>query len=315
MGPESSPQPDLRPNVRPPGLRQGATPVGSGATRGTYDCAYVEGIGARGDESTAADRRRELLDSFALDGKVALVTGGNGGLGLAVAKVLAQAGATVAVTGRSVEKNREAAAALGEEAFVFEADVRSEDRAREVIAELTEIAGGLDILVNNAGILERGSVLDVELESWQRTIDTHLTGTLLWSKHGAAAMAGAGNGGRIVNVASMYSHFGPPDHCAYAAAKSGIVGLTKAMVVDLGPHQILVNVIFPGFVGPTELMQHDGTAEGVEIAAKTPQGRLGESEELAKTVLFLVSPAGSFINGAELFIDGGYKVADRPFSH
>ena len=171
--------------------------------------------------------------------------------------------------------------------------------------------GALDVLVNNAGGFHGGSVLDLPLEGWERVIGSHLTGSFLCARHAARAMVRRGEGGKIVNVGSMYSLFGPPGFSDYAAAKSGIVGLTRALAVELAPHGIQVNAILPGWF-ETDLTR-GGPREpwGESIRRKTPAGRWGEPADLAGAVVFLASPASDFVTGVALAVDGGYSVADR----
>jgi 2-deoxy-D-gluconate 3-dehydrogenase len=248
---------------------------------------------------------------FSLEGRVALVTGGNGGLGRGYARALREAGARVAVTGRGAEKNAAMAEELGADGLVLPADVADESAVERTADAVVGRFGALDVLVNNAGGFHGGSVLDLPLEGWERVIGSHLTGSFLCAKHAARAMVRRGEGGKIVNVGSMYSLFGPPGFSDYAAAKSGIVGLTRALAVELAPHGIQVNAILPGWF-ETDLTR-GGPREpwGETIRRKTPAGRWGEPADLAGAVVFLASPASDFVTGVALAVDGGYSVADR----
>ena len=252
-----------------------------------------------------------MIDAFSLDGRVALVTGGNGGLGRGYALALRGAGATVAVTGRNPDKNEAVAEELGASGFVYPLDVRDEAAVARTIAALVERFGHLDVLVNNAGSFHGGPVLDLPKDGWEQVIGTHLTGSFLCAKHAAREMVRRGEGGKIVNVGSMYSLFGPPGFCDYAAAKAGVVGLTRALAVELAPHGIQVNAILPGWY-ETDLTR-GGPHEpwGELIRRKTPAARWGEVEDLAGTVVFLSSRASDFVTGVALPVDGGYSVADR----
>jgi 2-deoxy-D-gluconate 3-dehydrogenase len=251
------------------------------------------------------------LAAFRLDGRVALVTGGNGGLGEAIAHGFRGAGATVVVTGRDAAKNREAAAGLGA-GSVLELDVRDEDDVARAIAAVVERHGRLDVLVNNAGVGGSYSVLDMSLDEWRLLVDTSLTGSFLCAKHAARAMIEAGNGGSIINLGSMYSVFGPPRAVGYASAKAGILGLSRALAVELAAHGIRSNAILPGWI-ETAMTKAPLEGEiGYEVRRKTPAGRFGRPSDLVGAALFLASDASGFVTGIELPVDGGYRVSERP---
>lgn len=251
------------------------------------------------------------LDLFSLAGRVALVTGGNGGIGRALALGLLSAGATVAVTGRNPAKNAAIAAELGDPAAVLPLDVRDEDAVAAAIATVRERHGRLDILVNNAGLTKRVPALDLDRADWNAVIDTHLSGAFYGAKHAARAMIADGRGGKIINIGSMYSLFGPPNVAAYAAAKTGLVGLTRALAVEFAPHDIQVNAILPGWYVTDLTRGLLATTAGEEIRRKTPAGRFGAPEELVGAAIFFASEASRFVTGTALPVDGGYSVADR----
>ena len=247
---------------------------------------------------------------FSLRGKVALVTGGNSGLGKAMALGMRDAGASVAVTGRDKDKNAAIAGELGEHA-VLSLDVRNGEEVAATVATVTERFGRLDILINSAGLFRGGPLLEMTRHRWQAVIDTHLTGSFLCAQAAARAMIAHGDGGKIINIGSMYSIFGSPDFVDYPSAKTGLLGLTRALAVELAPHRIQVNVILPGWhVTPlTEPLQ--GTPLGEAIRAKTPAGRWGRPEDLVGTAVYLASSASDFVTGITLPVDGGYSIADR----
>jgi 2-deoxy-D-gluconate 3-dehydrogenase len=252
--------------------------------------------------------------SFDLAGRVALVTGGNGGIGRGIALGFAQAGAAVAIFGRNTAKNAEMLAALkgaGTRAMALTVDVTDrtalEPAFRRVEAEL----GPVDILVNNAGIANlSGGILQETAESWDNVIETQLNAVFLLSKLAAASMA-TRKRGKIINVGSMYSYFGAGPIPSYSAAKGAIVQLTKSMAIELAPHGIQVNAIAPGWV-ETDMTAVVRTREfktmNDEILARTPAGRWGQPEEMAGTAIFLASSASDFVTGETIRVDGGYAI-------
>ena len=248
---------------------------------------------------------------FSLRGKTALITGGNGGLGRAIALGFRDFGARVAVAGRDAAKNDAMRQELGETGAVFELDIRDEEAVQETVARIEERFGRLDILVNGAGNTRGGPILSLSRADWEAVLDTHLTGSFLCAKHAAKAMIARGAGGKIINVGSFYSLFGPPDFSDYAAAKTGILGLTRALAVELAPYNIQVNAILPGWF-PTELTGFGPvTPFHEEMRRRTPAGRWGEPQELVGAAVLFASGASSFITGAQLVVDGGLAVSDR----
>lgn len=248
---------------------------------------------------------------FSLTGRVALVTGGNGGIGRSIALGFKEHGATVVVTGRNPDKNAAIAAELGAGHAVIELDVRDEQAVDQAMADIVSQFGSLDILVNNAGIARRGGVLQMPTEDWRAILDTHLTGSFLCARSAARAMVAGGRGGKIINIGSMYSLLGPPNIASYAAAKTGVVGLTRALGVELAVHNIQVNALLPGW-HKTDLNRAilDGPL-GDEVRHKTPARRLGTPDDLAGAAIFLASPASNFVTATTLVVDGGYSVMDR----
>jgi len=249
-----------------------------------------------------------MNEAFSLEGRTALVTGGNGGLGLSMALGLHGAGARVAVTGRNQEKN----ALVPECLEVHTMDVRDERSIAQTIYEIVKTHGALDILVNNAGIGRRASVTELPREEWEEIVGVNLTGAFLCSKHAVPSMRSTGRGGKIVNIGSMYSQFGVPNSVSYGATKHGILGLTRAMAVELGRDGIQVNAILPGWY-ITAMTQHLKSSPNFDfVRRKTPAGRWGNPEDLVGAVVFLSSAASDFITGAAIPVDGGYSVTDRP---
>jgi 2-deoxy-D-gluconate 3-dehydrogenase len=251
------------------------------------------------------------LAAFRLDGKVALVTGGNGGLGQAIARGLRAVGAEIVVTGRDADKNREAVDDHGAH-NVLALDVRDEASVEAAIAAVGERHGRLDVLVNNAGVGGSYSVLEMTLEEWRVLVDTSLTGSFLCAKHAAGAMIAAGNGGAIINLGSMYSVFGPPRAAGYASAKAGILGLSRALAVELAPHGIRSNAILPGWIETAMTARPLGGEIGYEVHRRTPAGRFGKPGDLVGAAIYLASDASAFVTGIELPVDGGYRVCERP---
>lgn len=248
---------------------------------------------------------------FSLAERVALVTGGNGGLGLAMARGLAEAGARVAVTGRDETKNHQAEGALGDRGVVLRGDVTDENFVASSIRAVVEQFGTLDVLVNNAGGFGGGPVTALTLERWRAVIDSHLTGAFLFSKHAARQMREQGTGGKIVNIGSMYSAFGPPDFVDYAAAKTGMLGLTRALAVELAADRIQVNALLPGWFETDLTRGMPASQLGEQIRRKTAAGRWGIDTDLVGPVVFLASAASDFVTGSVVPVDGGYLVADR----
>jgi 2-deoxy-D-gluconate 3-dehydrogenase len=252
---------------------------------------------------------------FRLAGRVAVVTGGNGGIGRSIALGMARAGAAVAILARNEEKNASVLAelkALGVPAMASRLDVTERERLPLAIQEVEAALGPIDILVNNAGVgTVTGGILHETPEIWDHTLATHLDATFLLSKYAATSMAKRKQG-KIINLASMYSYFGAGLIPSYGAAKGGIVQLTKAMAVELAPHNIQVNAIAPGWIitDMTEPVRElpDLAEFNRMILARTPAARWGEADEVAGAAVFLASAAASFVTGVTLPVDGGYSV-------
>jgi 2-dehydro-3-deoxy-D-gluconate 5-dehydrogenase len=248
---------------------------------------------------------------FSLEGRVALITGGNGGLGRAIALGLRGAGAQVAVTGRQPEKNEAISQELGDPTTVFALDVRDEAAVERTMAQVVERFGRLDVLINNAGLVRGGPLLALSRENWSAVLETHVTGTFLCCKYAAGHMIAQGQGGKILNIGSIYSLFGAPEHADYGTAKTAILGLTRALAVELAPHHIQVNALLPGWFETDLTRGLPGTPRGQQIRRKTPAGRWGTPEDLVGAAIFLASTASDFVTGVQVPVDGGYAVAER----
>jgi 2-deoxy-D-gluconate 3-dehydrogenase len=248
---------------------------------------------------------------FDLTGRVAVVTGGNGGIGLGMAKGLAQAGAAIVVAGRQADKNAAAVKeieALGAKASAVAVDVKDEASVNAMIAQAVAQFGRLDILVNNAGMSIRKPPQDYTLAEWQQVIDINLTGAFLCSHAAYPAMVKAG-GGKMINIGSMMSIFGAPYAAAYAASKGGIVQMSKAMATAWAKDNIQVNAILPGWIDTDLTKAARQQVQGLHerVLARTPAGRWGMPDDFAGTAVFLASAASDFVTGAALAVDGGYS--------
>jgi 2-dehydro-3-deoxy-D-gluconate 5-dehydrogenase len=243
---------------------------------------------------------------FLLHGRVAVVTGGNGGLGLAMARALGAAGATVTVTGRNPGKNT----AVATEFDARPLDVTDAHAVTALFDAVVADHGRIDILVNNAGVYMDGPALSEDVTAWHRMVDVNLTGPFRCSRAAARPMSRQRRG-KIINVGSAYSTFGHPLSAGYGASKAGLVGLTRSLAAELGPVGIQANVILPGWFPTAINGDLPGHPRGEQIRRRTPAGRWGTDDDVAGAVVFLASRASDFVSGAALTIDGGYTVSDR----
>jgi 2-deoxy-D-gluconate 3-dehydrogenase len=248
---------------------------------------------------------------FDLKGRVAIVTGGNGGIGLGMAEGLAQAGATIMLAGRNKKKAENALASLrklGSKAEFCEGDVTKEADCKALVAKTVDTFGRVDILINNAGTNVRKAAEQYSLAEWMHVMDTNLTSAFMCSQAVYPEMLKA-KGGKIVNIGSMLSIFGTGFAAPYGASKGGIVQLTKALAAGWAKDNIQANAVLPGWID-TELTRQ--AREQVptlndNVLRRTPAKRWGSIDDLAGVAVFLASPASDFVTGAAIPVDGGFS--------
>jgi 2-deoxy-D-gluconate 3-dehydrogenase len=250
------------------------------------------------------------MSLFDLTGRVAIVTGGNGGIGLGMAKGLAGAGATVVIAARNREKSLAAAAELerlGGKSGVVALDVADPASCRAMVAEVLEQHGRLDIVVNNAGMSIRKPPEAYAVEEWRQVIETNLTGAFVICQAAYPAMKRQG-GGKIINIGSMMSIFGGAYAAPYSSSKGAIVQMTKSLGTAWAKDNIQVNAVLPGWID-TELTR-DARAQvpglNERVLNRTPAGRWGVPDDLSGVAVFLAGPASDFVTGAAIPVDGGY---------
>ena len=249
---------------------------------------------------------------FNLQNRVAFVTGGNGGIGLGMAKGLATAGASVVIAGRNKEKAQSALSELrsiGAQADFAELDVLEEASCRQAVQRAVERFGRLDILVNNSGTTVRKQPQDLTAREWHLVMDTNLTSAFFCSQAAYPHMVRAG-GGKIINIGSMMSVFASSYATPYAASKGGIVQLARSMAVAWAKDNIQVNAILPGWIDTDLTRKAREQVEGLNerVLARTPAQRWGVPDDFAGIAVFLAAPASNFITGAAMPVDGGYSV-------
>jgi NAD(P)-dependent dehydrogenase (short-subunit alcohol dehydrogenase family) len=258
------------------------------------------------------DTNAHILDRFRLNNRVALITGGGRGLGEMMATALAQAGADVAITSREASSAEGTAASIasatGQRVRAFSLDVTRADDVPRLIAEVEAALGPIDILVNNAGLNIRGPANELTEADWDAVIDTNLKGPFQIARAIGPSMAKRG-WGRIINVASVLAAIALAGRAPYCSSKSGLIGLTRVLALEWAGTGVTVNALCPGAFG-TEMNRAllDDPVKYQEFVRKIPMGRWGEVDELAGAVLFLASPAASYVTGSALFVDGGWSV-------
>lgn len=246
---------------------------------------------------------------FRLDGQLALVTGGGSGLGLAISRALIQAGAAVIITGRREEKLKAAVRQLGNQAHYLRHDVTDLNSIPGLARHIERQWQPVDILVNNAGIHHKKSVFETTDADMQQMLQTHLAGAFALSRTCAQLMVERGRGS-IIMILSMAALLGIPQIPAYTAAKSAMMGLTRALAAELSPHNVRVNAVAPGWIETDmtlPILQND-PARMRKILGRTPMNRMGNPEDIGHAVVYLCSPAASFVTGVVLPVDGGASI-------
>jgi 2-deoxy-D-gluconate 3-dehydrogenase len=246
---------------------------------------------------------------FDLSGKAALVTGGNGGIGLGMAKGLAAAGARIGIAARNADKAKKAMQELGPDAAFFAVDIGKEASCREMIDAAATKLGRIDILVNCAGMAIRKRPEALSDAEWRQVLDVNITGTFACAQAVYPHMRKQG-GGKIINIGSMLSIFGAAPNAAYAASKGAVVQFTKSLAVAWAGDNIQVNAILPGWIDTELTVAARQQIEGLNerVLARTPAGRWGKPEEFAGIAVFLASHASDFVTGTAIPVDGGFSV-------
>jgi 2-dehydro-3-deoxy-D-gluconate 5-dehydrogenase len=248
------------------------------------------------------------LKLFDLSGRVALVTGGNGGIGRSIALGFAEAGASVAILGRNAEKNKKVLGEVGSRGargIAIQADIADVAQIEPAVARVERELGPMGILVNNAGIGLIKPSLEVPLEEWNRVIEINLTACFLLSQAAGRLMAGRKRG-KIINISSIYGLFGNAVAPSYSATKGALINLTKSMAIELAPVNVQVNAIVPGYFRTELTDAFKDKPFYNELIRRVPAGRWGEPEELAGAAIFLASTASDFVTGTSVVVDGGF---------
>jgi gluconate 5-dehydrogenase len=250
-----------------------------------------------------------INELFDLKGKVALITGGTHGIGMAIGKVLGQAGAKVCVNDLSKERLEACQAEyakVGVDVYTLVFDVTKEDEVDKGISQIEKEVGSVDILVNNAGIIKRIPILDMPMDDFRQVIDVDLVAPLIVAKRVAPKMIEK-RSGKIINMCSMMSVYGRNSVSAYAAAKGGLKLLTANMTCEWAKYNLQINGIGPGYIATSQTaeIREGGHPFNDLVMTRTPAGRWGEPEDVGNAALFLASKASDFVNGHVLYVDGG----------
>jgi 2-deoxy-D-gluconate 3-dehydrogenase len=257
---------------------------------------------------------------ISLDGKTAVITGGARGIGLAITRRLAEAGAVLVIVDIDIPEAAKTVSQLqsqGINAHYVKCDVTIESEVKQMVDDTLKKSGSVDILVNNAGIYPRKSLEEMTGEDFQNVISVNLTGTFLCSRYTAEAMASCGKGGCIINIASIEAlHPSSIGMSAYDASKGGVLMLTKSMASELGKHDIRVNAIAPGAIKTRGMLSQTSPSrdrsqlkELKSFLSRIALGRLGDADDIARTALFLASDMAEYITGEMIIVDGGYLVS------
>lgn len=250
---------------------------------------------------------------FNLTGKIAIITGGNGGIGLGIALGLADAGADIVIAARDPAKTADAIfqiESLGRRAVSLPVDVSHEEAVKRMVADAADSMGGIDILVNNAGIVARSQPQNLQVDDWDQVIGVNLRSAFLASKEVHPHFVRQG-GGKIINIGSLFSIFGSDNSPPYGASKGGLVQLTKSLAVFWAKDNIQANVLLPGWITTdmTSGLQTSGPERYNRITERIPSGRWGDPADLAGAAVFLASRASDYVTGSVLTVDGGYSSA------
>jgi len=252
------------------------------------------------------------VNLFEIKGKVALVTGGNGGIGLAMAQGIASCGASIAIAGRNEEKSGPALASLrelGARCVFITGDVTKKAACQKLVADTVSEFGRLDILVNNAGTSIRKMPDEYTEDEWHHVLDTNLTSAFFCSQAAYEPMKRQG-GGKMINIGSMMSLFGAPYATPYASSKGGIVQMTRALATAWAKDNIQVNAVLPGWIDTDLTRRAREQVPGLQqrVEDRTPAARWGRPPDMAGVAAFLASPASDFVTGAAIPVDGGYSI-------
>jgi NAD(P)-dependent dehydrogenase (short-subunit alcohol dehydrogenase family) len=252
-------------------------------------------------------QRNDSFFDFSLRGKVALITGGGSGIGLAIAEAFATKGAMTAIVDRAAQAAQACAARLGEPSRAFVCDVSQAADVQSTVDQVRAEFGRIDVLVNSAGVVSLAPAEELSLAAWDSTLAVNLTGTFLMSQAVGRTMLQQG-AGKIINLASQAAHVALDGHLAYCASKFGVLGLTKVLAAEWAGRGVTVNSISPTVVLTDLGRAAWGGAKGEAMKSLIPAGRFAEPAEIAAAAIYLASAEANMVNGADLLVDGGYTV-------